>query len=804
MRLIHYSVSQIRVAATCPRLHWFDAQASRKTGQTVVSRIWKQGGDSTACGTLFHRAVETFTRQGARDPAVAEILRNAEGESQLQQELMRYVNTHCIDLHALRKRGLDQRKAFIKAVEGYTRELAVFVNASLSLGMTPRELVEHLFGDPRKRVDMTFHLGPDIPPIHVAGIIDHVYWNHAHGRYQVLDYKLTPSDASSNDLFQIAAYALMHNHQHGTRPDAAVYYLYPTHESKNKSWEQIDAERGKVYDLLEAMVGWGDYDFETGKGLLPPGELSVCEGCKHHKSGQCIAILGDKERGIRISRWQERMTHSPAEPDIDIAPLPSIVGSGEPNETEDAEIEPDDTGVSTDAQMDGPTDHPPTVHSGPGRGEQAVAEEQIDGDVAGLMLGHTESQQPVVLPLVHLNTHVAIVGAAGSGKTWTAKVFAEEAIRAGIPVLAIDPQGDLVQFLRQRSEDDIPSAWRAVHADFLTKVEPRVFTPGTSHARRLCLHPLRTITEDMLARLEDPKRRAEEHDAMLTTMAQNLVSLSGMANASVGPANFVFRALQTLFRMYPKGIDFATLSKACLNPEDFGIDDADLILAKAARAKLAQSLYGLTIGSSAGLFRDGEPLDISALVRPSAPGRVPLNIIYLNALGTDVEKQFFVGALASELYRWMVSELEARGRTNLLFYLDEARDYIPAGTAQPPAKQPLVRLFSQGRKYGVACLVCTQSPRSVDYNVFSNASTKIIGRLESSQDVERVIEWFSQGGGAPKWIAGRKSATRGSFVARWPEMPTAFDGQSFACRPLFSLHEGAWSPERLEREYRSG
>jgi len=133
-------------------------------------------------------------------------------------------------------------------------------------------------------------------------------------------------------------------------------------------------------------------------------------------------------------------------------------------------------------------------------------------------------------------------------------------------------------------------------------------------------------------------------------------------------------------------------------------------------------------------------------------------------------------------------------------HLDEARDFIPAGMARPPAKGPLIRLFAQGRKYGVACLLCTQSPRSVDYNVFGNCSTKLVGRLEAAQDVERVAEWFGKEGPVPPWLSGRKGAAAGSFVGRWPGMTAALDGRAFRSRPLFSLHEGAWSPDRLARE----
>ena len=98
---------------------------------------------------------------------------------------------------------------------------------------------------------------------------------------------------------------------------------------------------------------------------------------------------------------------------------------------------------------------------------------------------------------------------------------------------------------------------------------------------------------------------------------------------------------------------------------------------------------------------------------------------------------------------------DSSGQPKLLFYLDEARDFIPAGARKPPAKEPLIRLVTQGRKFGVACLLCTQSPRSVDFNAFGNCSTKIIGRLESQQDVARVKDWFSTDGAPPAWLDRR-------------------------------------------------
>jgi hypothetical protein len=402
------------------------------------------------------------------------------------------------------------------------------------------------------------------------------------------------------------------------------------------------------------------------------------------------------------------------------------------------------------------------------------------------------------LPVHALNTHVAVVGAAGSGKTWMAKVIAEGVVAAGVPVIAIDPQGDLVQFLSRKAASEIPAEHRDLYQQFCAKVEPRVFTPGTSHGIRLSLDPIRVPSTSELTHVLNPERRAEHHQAMLSAVAANLTSLAAVGGEVESQRTFLYQVISQLPQV--GAVRLGDIVAALRDPESFGIPDPDHVIKKPEREKLARRLYSYVEGPGSALFTGGTRLDLDRMIVADEPGRTPLNVIYLNALTNDDQKHFFLAALASEIYRWMITSLAVTdGRPNLVFYLDEARDYIPAGTRKPPAKEPLIRLFTQGRKFGVGCLLCTQSPRSVDYNVFGNCSTKIVGRLEAAQDAERVTEWFTTTGSAPPWVAARKGADRGSFVGRWPDMPNELEGVAFRSRSLFSTHEGAWSPDRVER-----
>jgi hypothetical protein len=444
-------------------------------------------------------------------------------------------------------------------------------------------------------------------------------------------------------------------------------------------------------------------------------------------------------------------------------------------------------------EADAPASNPTCSASQP-ESKAISADEMLIGSLVA-------DNQPVGFPAADLLTHVSVVGAAGSGKTWLAKVLAEEAIAQGVPVLAIDPQGDLVQMCRPRPLEEIPTDERARYRRYWDRVEPRILTPGSSHGSRVSLSPIRLPSDESLAAIADTHRRAEAMEEMLGIVAANLVRLAKAQGEIESQQTFVLQVLRKLTALGGnESVSLSDLAASIMYPETIRLENAEEFVKKTERLSLARKLNALLHGPAAHLFSGGMSLDIDTMRRPLGSGKVPLNVIYLNALANDEQKQFFTAALAAEIYRWMMTSSQGAGAA-LLFYLDEARDFVPAGARKPPAKEALLRLFAQGRKYGVGCLICTQSPRSVDYNVFSNCSTKIIGRLEAAQDVERVADWFTQSGPAPAWVRGRQGAEPGTFMARWPGMSGALDGQSIRSRTLFSHHGGAWPPERVEAEW---
>ena len=256
---------------------------------------------------------------------------------------------------------------------------------------------------------MTFQVGPHGEPVRVTGILDYVFYDWRTAHHRIIDYKLTPAGEPSNDLFQVALYALMHNVQHRTEPDVGVLYLHPERRMVELSWEQVHGQRHKLFDLLASMAEWVRYDEASGTGLKPPGEPSYCPLCKWDKQGQCARRLGPKHEGRRLRHWTDAAT-----------------GDSGPRR----------------ARGRRPRDGRPDPRLGE-RGRTRSRRMRTDGAAAdSLRIGTTvDGRLPVGLPLSALPTHVAVVGAAGSGKTWMAKVVAEEAVRLGCPGPGRRPAG---------------------------------------------------------------------------------------------------------------------------------------------------------------------------------------------------------------------------------------------------------------------------------------------------------------------------------------------------------------------------
>ena len=89
-----------------------------------------------------------------------------------------------------------------------------------------------------------------------------------------------------------------------------------------------------------------------------------------------------------------------------------------------------------------------------------------------------------------------------------------------------------------------------------------------------------------------------------------------------------------------------------------------------------------------------------------------------------------------------------KGSTTLraLVYFDEIFGYLPP-VKNPPSKTPMLRMLKQARAFGVGQVLVTQNPVDVDYKALSNAGTWFIGKLQTEQDKNRLLDGLE--GAAP-------------------------------------------------------
>ncbi len=355
------------------------------------------------------------------------------------------------------------------------------------------------------------------------------------------------------------------------------------------------------------------------------------------------------------------------------------------------------------------------------------------GDVttAELLLGsQRETGAPVALSASTLLRHLMALGSSGSGKTVFCKVVVEELVRAGIPTICVDPQGDLCSLvsgalsdeeLRQRGVDP------ALAAEFQQKADVVIYTPASAKGVPLCADPVDPGLVDL------PQA---ERLAAVTRTASMVTALLGFdvdGDDGAGLTAVLDAVLQQALDAGQRPT-LASMTEA-LTKADHAELERYLDARKIRTA--CQRLARLDVGARKLLFHQGVPINIDQLLGRDAPdsGRTRVSVIYLNTLHGQEDKDFLVAALVDRLYAWMLSHPSSTPQ--LLFYIDEVSPFIPP-VRKPACKDGLALLFKQARKYGVCCLMATQNPGDVDYRAMAQFGTWALGRLTTRQDLKKL------------------------------------------------------------------
>jgi hypothetical protein len=376
---------------------------------------------------------------------------------------------------------------------------------------------------------------------------------------------------------------------------------------------------------------------------------------------------------------------------------------------------------------------------------------------------------PLLYDASDLVTHGVIVGMTGSGKTGLGIDLIEECAIDAVPVIAIDPKGDLgnllLTFPRLAAEDFLPwvnpdearragqtaEAFAAAEASRWSKglaewgqdgtrierlrdaAEFALYTPGSSSGRPL------SIMKSFAAPDPEIVNDAELLQDRVSTAATSVLTLAGIDAEPIKSREHVL--LANLFtNSWRAGLDLdlpALIAQIQSPPiAKVGVLDLESFFPSKDRFTLAMQLNQLLAAPGFGAWLEGEALDIDRLLY-GPNGRPRVSVISIAHLD-DQERMFFVSLLLNEIVGWMRSQ---RGTSSLraLVYFDEIFGFLPP-VANPPSKPPLLTLLKQARAFGLGVVAATQNPVDLDYKALSNAGTWMLGRLQTERDKARVLD----------------------------------------------------------------
>lgn len=400
-----------------------------------------------------------------------------------------------------------------------------------------------------------------------------------------------------------------------------------------------------------------------------------------------------------------------------------------------------------------------------------------------------------------LRKHVAVLGSSGSGKTVFAKVLLEELALAGVPSIIIDLQGDLARLAEPPSKDPAVDKKRA--ASWKRNVEVRVWTPMSASGLQMCIDPFF---------ISSSNRAPEEIIASWDRAASGITSLLEYKPTSVAHdkvRGFLFEHLSRLAEAGEHPQNFGELATSIRNTDFPSNED---ILKISEIEEIARRAEAKNIGSGAVLYSSGVPLDIPLLLEPMKSGKTPVNILYLNSLPTDQAKQSFIQQLTRQIYDWMIANPNSEDLQCALF-LDEAAPYLPPDPRMPTAKSGLRALFEQGRKFGVSCIVATQSPGRLDYIVLGQANTIAIGRFSQKQEISKIKNLLSSASNPKEITDSLPSLPPGNLFlhspdnfenvqkinTRWLITPHGSPLNSRQIEPLVSKEMRDWADSKARR-----
>jgi len=375
-----------------------------------------------------------------------------------------------------------------------------------------------------------------------------------------------------------------------------------------------------------------------------------------------------------------------------------------------------------------------------------------------------------------LTTHAVCVGMTGSGKTGLCLSLLEEAAIDDIPIIAIDPKGDLGNLLlnfpdlkpadfrpwieeseavRKGKTPDEYARWTAnlwkkgladwqQDADRIARlrsaVDMAIYTPGSSAGLPISVLKSFDAPSDAILNDSDALR-----DRILSAVSGLLALLKIDADPINSREHILLSNLLNQAWKEKRNLSVASLIQEIQAPPFEKIGFLDLETFYPAKDRLALSLQLNNLLASPGFeaWMQGESLNIENLLM-TGQGKPRISILSIAHL-SESERMFFVTVLLNEILAWVRSQ-SGTSSLRAILYMDEVYGYFPP-TANPPSKTPMLTLLKQARAFGLGVVLSTQNPVDLDYKGLSNTGTWFIGRLQTERDKARVLDGLASASG---------------------------------------------------------
>lgn len=342
---------------------------------------------------------------------------------------------------------------------------------------------------------------------------------------------------------------------------------------------------------------------------------------------------------------------------------------------------------------------PPLPGSAVAEADPAIFAEYLGVNPNGAYLGIVPNQENVhviIDPNKLLSHHIAILGATGSGKSYTCGVLCEELLDLGIPIVVIDPHGEYESLSeKNRNIPEVEEMQRFGVSPRNYKV--REFAPA--FARKPWQKPL-TIDVSELDHETLGELIGLDSDAQFDLLYLSIKALR--------------KRRQGKFSL-PRLLDFI---------EIVGKKNSD------SRTMVALKRRILVL-SRLRIF--GRGMNVEELVQ-----RGSLSIIDLS---DDVEEKLRRNLCAAILNRMF----EARKNNKIppfFVIIEESHRFCPQNE-DCASKSTIRRLTREGRKFGVAVCLTSQRIIGLDKDSFSQCGTKITLRIDNKSDLDYIRPYLA-------------------------------------------------------------